>query len=174
MSVQAEVPSAAPKSPLLAAGASAELWRTPAREAWATVEHRHLPVDSREFRDWLGHRYYTETGDVPSNYDLDGVVRVLCAKARYGGPQHQVRLRVAEHEGAIWIDLADAAGRTTRGTPEGCKGESQFVRVGTRRLINFASLKALLTGRPQAREEGRTAEGQKVDRLVRPDRRERE
>ena len=174
MSVQAEVPSAAPKSPLLAAGASAELWRTPAREAGATVVHRHLPVDSREFRDWLGHRYYTETGDVPSNYDLDGVVRVLCAKARYGGPQHQVRLRVAEHEGAIWIDMADVAGRTIRGTPEGCKGESRSVRVGTRRLINFASLKVLLTGRPQAREEGRTAEGQKVDRLVPPDRRKRE
>ena len=119
MSVQAEAPSAAPKSRLLAAAASAELWRTPAREAWATVEHRHLRVDSREFREWLGHRYHTETGDVPSNYDLDGAVRVLCAKARYGGPQHQVRLRVAEHEGAIWIDLADATGRTIQITAEG-------------------------------------------------------
>jgi excisionase family DNA binding protein len=35
-------------------------------------------------------------------------------------------------------------------------GEIQSVRVGTRRLIVFASLKACLTGRREAREEGRT------------------
>jgi excisionase family DNA binding protein len=34
-------------------------------------------------------------------------------------------------------------------------GEIQSVRVGTRRLIDFASLKACLTGRREASEEGR-------------------
>ena len=35
-------------------------------------------------------------------------------------------------------------------------GEIQSIKVGTRRLIDFASLKACLTGRHEAREEGRT------------------
>src|SRR5215470_18068125 len=87
-----------------------ELFHTPAREAYATVPvngHQETwPLKSAEVRHVLAERYYTQTGIMPGVTSCTNLVRRLEGKALFEGPTHPVHLRVAEHDGCLYVDLA--------------------------------------------------------------------
>lgn len=99
-------------------GSEAELFHDPEGEPYATVEveghHETWPLKSRGFKNWLRHRYYTaqkeddqESPGAPRAQALNDALAQLEAKCQFEGPEHPVHVRVAEKDGAIYIDLAD-------------------------------------------------------------------
>jgi hypothetical protein len=97
-------------SPLRASGS---LFHTAAGVAYADLiidGHRETwAVRSRQFRTWLRRRYFEETGCAASSAELASVLDLLEAKAQFDAPERVVNLRVAEHHGSIYLDLADKA-----------------------------------------------------------------
>lgn len=78
------------------------------------------PILGRDFRDWLGGLFYsvTEKGCGPDA--MRTALSTCSAKARFGGSgEHELHVRVTEHEGAIWYDLADAGWRSIKITSSG-------------------------------------------------------
>jgi hypothetical protein len=69
------------------------------RETW--------PLRGKRFQAWLRQQYYERTWDAPSPAALNAALNVLEAQAQFDGPQHQVTVRLAEHDGLIYLDLAD-------------------------------------------------------------------
>ena len=69
------------------------------RETW--------PLRSKRFGAWLRQQYYERTWDAPSPAALNAALNVLEAQAQFDGPQRKVSLRLAEHDGLIYLDLAD-------------------------------------------------------------------
>jgi hypothetical protein len=95
--------------------APAELFHTAIGIAYADLAidgHRETwPVRSSRFRGWLRRRYYQATGDAPSAAALNSAINVLEARAEFDGPERTVHVRVAEHDGHIYLDLADKSWR---------------------------------------------------------------
>ena len=79
--------------------------------AYADIEvsgHRETwPLRRRGFRSWLGRLFYEETKGAPGDHAMQAAIGVLEAKAIYDGPEHKLAVRVGEHGGAIYIDLAN-------------------------------------------------------------------
>jgi hypothetical protein len=96
-------------------GRNAELWHTAELEAWATLEtggHReHWPLRSKAFKRWLAHSFYEERDTSPGSQAIQDALAVLEGEAVFSGPEHPVYMRVAEHGGAVYLDMADAAWR---------------------------------------------------------------
>ena len=69
-------------------------------------------------RDWLYHSYYTTHGEAPSGNAFEDAVCQLEAKARFEGAEHVAHMRIAEHEGRIYLDLCDAEWRVVEIAPE--------------------------------------------------------
>ncbi len=102
----------------------AELFHAPDGTAYADVEvngHRETwPVRSRGFRRWLCRRFYEESGGrAPNAEALAAALNVIEARAAYEGPERPVFVRVAEHEGRIFLDLGDATWRAVEITARG-------------------------------------------------------
>lgn len=102
---------------------SAELFATPDAEAYAslTVEN-HVEtwaLRSSGFKNWLARRYYETYGDAPSTNTLKDALGVLEGKAHYEGKSQSVFTRIAEHEGAFYLDLSDEEWRAVKVTPSG-------------------------------------------------------
>jgi hypothetical protein len=110
----------------LVAQAGVELFHTPGgydSEGYATLpvgDHRETwPIQSKGFRRWLSKRFYDERGKVPGSQALHDAINVLAGKAVHEGPERAVAVRVAEHEGCLWLDLADDSWRSVRIGPDG-------------------------------------------------------
>jgi hypothetical protein len=103
--------------------ASAELFHTAIGIAYADLaiqEHRETwPIRSTRFRGWLRRRYYQATGDAPSAAALNSALNLLEARAQFDGPERTVHVRVAEHDGHIYLDLADTSWRAVIIGPDG-------------------------------------------------------
>ncbi len=101
----------------------AELFRTPDGEAYVTFPvagHREThAVRSKAVRLWLQRRFYEDHGRPPGAQALQDALGVLEAKAFFEGEEHPVHVRVAEHEGAIYVDLANEAWEVVKITPAG-------------------------------------------------------
>jgi hypothetical protein len=69
------------------------------RETW--------PIRSRQFRHWLRRRHYKETGSAASAETIRSAVDLLEARAQFDAPERPVHIRVAEHDGRTYVDLAD-------------------------------------------------------------------
>lgn len=95
-----------------------ELFHTPAREPFASVlvrGHReNYPVDGRAFTDWLSAAYYSAHKKGLSDNKRKGFLAIISARAKYDGACHEVRVRVAESDGDIYIDLGDVDWRVVR------------------------------------------------------------
>jgi hypothetical protein len=100
-----------------------ELFHSPDGEAYATFTvagHREThAVRSKAVRLWLQRRFYEEHSKPPGAQALQDALGVLEAKALFEGEEHEVNVRVAEHEGAIYIDLANEAWEAVKITPAG-------------------------------------------------------
>jgi hypothetical protein len=81
------------------------------RETW--------PIRSKRFRGWLRRRYYEATGDVLSGHAISSELDLLEARAQFDAPERSVHVRVAEHAGHIFVDLADEHWRAIEIGPDG-------------------------------------------------------
>jgi hypothetical protein len=81
------------------------------RETW--------PIRSTRFRSWLRRRYYEATADAPSAAAIRSALDLLEARAQFDAPERAVHIRVAEHAGHIYLDLADEHWRAVVVGPEG-------------------------------------------------------
>lgn len=106
----------------LAAEEDVELFHDPSGEAWATIrcgDHfETYPLRSRGFRTWLASRFYRREGRPPGSQALQDALDVLEARARFDGPCHEVHVRVAEHDGRVYLDLADPSWRVVEIGPD--------------------------------------------------------
>jgi hypothetical protein len=115
------------------ASANAELFHTPGgydSEGFATVRvggdedgancHKETwPISSKGFRRWLTRLLWTKTAKSPGSEALQAALNVLAGMAIHDGPEHAVAVRVAEHDGALYLDLGDAQWRAVRVGPDG-------------------------------------------------------
>ena len=81
------------------------------RETW--------PIRSRQFRHWLRRRYYEETGGAASAETIRSALDLLEARAQFDAPERTVHVRVAEHDGHSYLDLADKDWRAVQIGPDG-------------------------------------------------------
>lgn len=88
-----------------------ELFHAPDGEAYATVivsGHKETwLLKTKGFRRWLMRKYYEETKSSASSQALQDALGVLESKAVFDGEEKQIHIRVAEFNGAIYIDLAN-------------------------------------------------------------------
>jgi DNA polymerase I-like protein with 3'-5' exonuclease and polymerase domains len=95
----------------IAVGLEVEFFHTAEQAAFAripTPDHKeNWPVRSTGFRRWLARQYYELTEAAASGQALADALGVLEGMAVYEGPELGVYNRLAEHEGKIYLDLAD-------------------------------------------------------------------
>jgi hypothetical protein len=103
-----------------------ELFHTPGghdSEGYARVtvdQHRETwSLNSKAFKRWLARRFFLSRGKAPGSQALSDATNVLAGRAVHEGEEHDVHVRVAEHGGAIWLDLADERWRAVAITASG-------------------------------------------------------
>jgi hypothetical protein len=92
-------------------GACSDLFHTATGTAFADIMidgHRETwPIRSNRLRAWLRRRYYQATGEAASAAEIRSALDLLEARAQFDAPERAVHIRVAEHAGHIYLDLAD-------------------------------------------------------------------
>lgn len=129
---------------VIAAGLRAELF-THDGETFATVsvlQHRETyRLRSRAFRRWMASEFYAEAGTVPGGQAIEDAIRVLDAEAFRQNRSWIPAIRVAEHEGLIYLDLADAEWRVVEiGAKGWCVRAAEDVPVRFIRPIGMRPL----------------------------------
>jgi hypothetical protein len=88
-----------------------EVFHTASGVAFAdfiTDRHRETwPIRSKIFRAWVRRCYYRATGAAPSRSAIGSALDLLEARAQFDAPERAVNIRVAEHAGRLYLDLAD-------------------------------------------------------------------
>ena len=101
----------------------AELFHTADGTAFADLAidgHRETwPVRSIRLRSWLRRKHYEATGAAATAGAISSALDLLEARAQFDAPQRAVYLRVAEHDGRIYLDLADERWRAVEIGPDG-------------------------------------------------------
>jgi hypothetical protein len=69
------------------------------------------PLRSTGFRRWLARAYYVHEEKSASGQAILDALGVLEGKALFDGPECSVHVRVAEHQGKIYLDLCDSTWR---------------------------------------------------------------
>src|SRR5215471_2534206 len=104
-------------------GACDDLFHTAAGTAVADIMidgHRETwPIRSQRFRAWLRRRYYQATGEAASAGEIRSALDLLEARAQFDAPERAVHIRIAEHAGRIYLDLADDRWRAVEIGPDG-------------------------------------------------------
>jgi hypothetical protein len=115
----------APSQATLAAKMAAdwELWHTAAMDAYATVlvgDHKeHWPTRSQMFKRFLAKQFFEEQGKALGSDAMTAAVNLVEANALFDGDEHSVHVRVAEHEGNIYLDLCNPSWQAVQITPQG-------------------------------------------------------
>jgi len=126
---------------LIALADDAELFHDAQGIPYATFvvgSHRETHrLTSRGFKEWLAHRYYREHGGSANTQAVQDACTALAGRARYDGPEHPVFVRLAEHDGAIYLDLCDAAWRVAAIDADGW-------RIVTDAPVRFRRTKGML------------------------------
>jgi len=106
----------------------ATLWHTPDNDGFATIDvgdHReHWAIKSKAFRQWVQRLFYRANGKACNAQALQDALGVIEGQAIFDGVQHQTFVRVAQHEGEVFIDLADDKWQAIKITPQGVKSVS--------------------------------------------------
>ena len=96
---------------LLSIATAAQLFHASDGAAFADLiidGHRETwPLRSKRFQTWLRQQYYERTWGAPSPAALNAALNVLEAQAQFDRTQREVSVRLAEHDGLIYLDLAD-------------------------------------------------------------------
>ncbi len=105
---------------------------------------RHAPIPiatavrSKNFKLWTLRRYYDATGAAPGGQAIEDALRVIEARAIFEGAEHIPFLRIAGHEGDVYLDLADDQWRAVR-----IRGEPQGWTVVDRAPVKFLRSNAM-------------------------------
>lgn len=98
---------------LTLATGDAELFHTPSGDPFATVpvgdHHETYGLETKAFKRWLAGRFHATYGVPPPSQAVKDIVDALAGRALFDGPEQQVHTRLAEHQGRIYLDLADAS-----------------------------------------------------------------
>jgi hypothetical protein len=113
-----------------------QLFHTPGQVACASLFFKDhwetYRVKSSGFKELLSAMCYRGAGFVPRQNNLADAVNTLVGKAVYLGPEEQVHTRVAQHDGAVYLDLGNDSWELVRITADGWQVVSQapvkFVR----------------------------------------------
>jgi hypothetical protein len=88
------------------------LFHTPDSTAYIDINVRGRretwPVRSKAFRHWLMRVYYEICGSAPNSEALQQAIGMAEARAIIDGPEREVFIRVAAHNGKLYLDLANA------------------------------------------------------------------
>lgn len=77
-------------------------------------------ASSTQYSEWLMHRFFEEKERIPTAAQLRSALHFLKARASVcENARHDVHLRVAEHDGQIYLDLADESWRAIEIRAEG-------------------------------------------------------
>jgi hypothetical protein len=102
----------------LALATGCEVWHTRWDDGYAAIPagcHReHRPARSRSFRRWLSRPYYIDPGAVPGDQAFQDAIEAMEGRALFDGDEHATPIRVAEHDGDIYLDLCDAEWRAVQ------------------------------------------------------------
>lgn len=128
---------------LLQLASAAELWHC-GDDAYATVpvgDHfEHWPVRSRRLRTWLSHEYFKAHRCACGSQALADAILSIEGRARFDGSERTAHVRVAEHQGAIYLDLCDMDWRVVKIT-----GTGWSVLPNDAVPVRFRRAKAMLT-----------------------------
>src|SRR5260221_6087011 len=98
--------------------ACGELFHTATGTAFADLlveGHRESwPIRSKRLRGWLRRRYHEATGSPLGAQAISSELDLLEARAQFDAPERAVSIRVAEHAGRIYLDLADEQWRAVQ------------------------------------------------------------
>ena len=98
---------------LLRLSQSADLFHTPDSTGYADLDingHRETwPIRSKGFTRWLARAFFEETGGASGSEALQSTLNVIDAKANYDSSERMVHVRVASHEGKLYLDRCDSA-----------------------------------------------------------------
>lgn len=88
-----------------------DLWHTSGDVGYATIpmaNHRETwPLKSQTIKHLVGLQYYRSQGETLGSDALTATINLLCGRASFEGAEHEVHVRIAEHEGRIYLDLCD-------------------------------------------------------------------
>jgi hypothetical protein len=89
--------------------------------ASVTIQGRteHMPVKSESFGRWLLGKYWTTFRKAPSEKAKAEALATIAARATFEGPQHEVAIRLAEHDGRVYLDLSNDRGEAVEVTADG-------------------------------------------------------
>ena len=100
-----------------------DLWHTPAKDAYATFpvgEHLETwPVRSKMFKRFLAKQFFEECGKAMNAEALGAAVNLIEAQAMFDGSEHPVHVRVAEHDGKVYLDLCNPDWQAVEISPSG-------------------------------------------------------
>ena len=90
---------------------AAGLFHAPNGTGYADISisgHRETwPIRSKGFRNWLMREFYQTVGSVPNSNAMQSALGLIEAVAHFDGPERDVHIRVASHDGKLYLDLAD-------------------------------------------------------------------
>lgn len=139
-----------------------ELWHSRGREAWATVpvggHHENMPVRSPLFKAWLRHVADRDKAITLAGNRVDDFIALLEARAIYVGPYRETALRVAEHGGAVYLDLCDDSWRAIEIAPLDERSDGPHWRIVDDPPVKF-------TRRPGMRALPEPAAGGAIEQL---------
>src|SRR6266849_6659215 len=105
------------------AGDAVTLFHTPGREPFASLwikdhweNHR---IKSPAFEDCLSAMCYHWHGAVPNHKAIAEASSTLAGRALHASSEKQIHVRLAGHDGAIYLDLANGSWQAVRITGEG-------------------------------------------------------
>jgi hypothetical protein len=89
-------------------GLERALWHDSTQTGFVTVDRRTYKVRSKAFRSYLTNQYRTRTGKTPNSESLSNAINAIDAAAVHDGQEHTAHVRVAGHDGKVYLHLADS------------------------------------------------------------------
>src|SRR5271156_3047606 len=100
-----------------------EFFHDPDQHGWASIRvdghWENHPIRSRLFQLFLLRTYYRGTGKSPGAQAIRATMELFEAKALFDGEASPINLRVANHQGKLYLDLCDRAWRAVEIDAEG-------------------------------------------------------
>ncbi len=120
---QERKPSQATRLVELGSTEKVELFHTPTQDAYVTIDHgdrsETWPVKSKSFRAWLRRAFHQQEQGAASSAAMQDALDTLEGKALYEGIERPVHVRLAEHDGRIYLDLANEYWTVIEIAPDG-------------------------------------------------------
>ena len=96
----------------LALKSGSELWHSKEGKPYITFEQsghkEHHPLGSSDTKAWLARKVYELRQKAPPSKAIQDALTVLEGKAKFEGPEYPVYVRVAPHEGKVYVDLGSS------------------------------------------------------------------